>query len=224
MAQTPRKSAIQNIIKNLVDSEIPGIQAVVKELSDWTRQLEERSWKIQHYASEIEEVAAEEELEIPEEASLADLVKNLEKTLAQLRQKPEMGEEEQAPDKVKTAKAVADIEQAVKKQRARAVPVEPEPVEPEPEPEEILPEPVEPVAEKEEAMEEEIPEPAPRASRTDGVGSPKIRDTFGLRGLRQTVQYTEPAKKDEENGEEPQDDTETYITPEGFIVKRAPRR
>ena len=76
MAQKPRKSVIQNIIKNLVDSEIPGIQAVVKELSEWTRQLEERSWKIQHYASEIEEVTAEEELEAPEEASLADLVKD----------------------------------------------------------------------------------------------------------------------------------------------------
>ena len=224
MAQKPQKTVIQNIIKNLVDSEIPGIQAVVKELSEWTRQLEERSWKIQHYASEIEEVAAEEELEIPEEASLADLVKNLEKTLAQLRQKPEVNDEEQAPVKAKPAKAAADTEQPVKAQRAKAAPVEPEPVEAEPEPEELAPEPVEPVAEKEEAMEEELPEPAPRTRRTNGVGSPKVRDRFGLRGLRQTVQYSEPAPGDEESSEEPQDDSENYITPEGFIVKRAPRR
>ena len=222
MAQTPRKSAIQNIIKNLVDSEIPGIQAVVKELSDWTRQLEERSWKIQHYASEIEEVAAEEELEIPEEASLADLVKNLEKTLSQLRQKPEVNDEEQPPVKAKPAKAIVETEQPAKAPRAKAVPVDPEPVEAEPE--EFVPEPVKPVAEKEEIMEEELPESSPQTRKSDGVGSPKIRDSFGLRGLRQTVQYSEPAPKDEESREEPQDDSETYITPEGFIVKRAPRR
>ena len=224
MAQKPRKSAIQNIIKNLVDSEIPGIQAVVKELSDWTRQLEERSWKIQHYASEIEEVAAEEEVEIPEEASLADLVKNLEKTLAQLRRKPEAKDEEQSPVKTKPAKAVAETEQPAKAPRAKAAPVEAEPVEAEPEPEETASEPVEPVAEKEEEFEEELPEAAPRVRKSDGIGSPKIRDTFGLRGLRQTVSYTEPAPKGEESMEEPQEDTETYITPEGFIVKRAPRR
>ena len=220
MAQTPKKTVIQNIIKNLVDSEIPGIQAVVKELTEWTRQLEERSWKIQHYASEIEEVTAGEEAEVPEETSLADLVKNLEKTLAQLRQKPEVDDEEQEPVKAKPAKAVAETEQPVKAQRAKAVPIEPEPVEAEPE--EVSPEPVEPVAEKEEAEEEEFPEPAPRARKSDGVSGPKIRDTFGLRGLRQTVQYSEP--EGEESREEPQDDTETYITPEGFIVKRAPRR
>jgi translation initiation factor 2B subunit (eIF-2B alpha/beta/delta family) len=211
MAQTPRKNVIQNIIKNLVDSEIPGIQAVVKELSEWTKQLEERSWKIQHYASEIEEVAAEAEMETPEEASLADLVKNLEKTLAQLRQKPEANDEEQEPVKAKP----------VKTQLAEAVPVEAEPAEAEQGSEEVPSEPVEPVAEKEEAVEEELPEPAPRVRKSDGIGSPKMRDKFGLRGLRQTAPYTEPAPKGEEGGEEPQEDSETYITPEGFIVKRA---
>jgi hypothetical protein len=215
------------MIKNLVDSEIPGIQAVVKELSEWTRQLEERSWKIQHYASEIEEVTAREESETTEEASLADLVKNLEKTLAQLRQKPGTTDEEQ-----ESVKAMPDIEKPAKAQRAKAAPVKAEPVEAEPvetvpEPEETIPELVEPMADKEEteeAIEEELPEPAPRVRKSDGIGSPRIRDKFGLRGLRQTVSYTEPAPKGEDGREEPQEDTETYITPEGFIVKRAPRR
>ena len=86
MAKKPKKIVVQNIVKNLVDSEIPGIQAVVKELAEWTKQLEEHSWKIQHYASEIEALSKEEESESPEEASLAELVKDLEKTLGQLRQ------------------------------------------------------------------------------------------------------------------------------------------
>ena len=103
--------------------------------------------------------------------------------------------------------------------RAEAAPVEAEPVEAEPEVEEAAP--VETVAEKAEATEEGPVEPIPESARRDRMGRPKIRDAFGLRGLRQTVPDTEPAPKGEEVQEEPKEDTETYITPEGFIVKRA---
>lgn len=221
MAQKPRKSVIQNIVKNLVDSEIPGIQAVVKELTEWTRQLEERSWKIQHYASEIEEVTAEEEIDMPEEASLADLVKNLEKTLAQLRQKPEeeTAEAEVEPVKVKPAKAKPAAAGPVKQKPVEEVPQEEPPVEITPAKAEAVVE--EPAQSAPEPVEEEPVEPQPEPVKRDKVSRPAIRESFGLRGLRQTVPYIEPAPKSEEEQEEPMEETETYTTPEGFIVKRA---
>lgn len=83
-----KKTGVQEIIKTLVDSEIPEIQAVAKQLTDWTKQLEEHSWKLQHYASEIESLAAAEASEGRDEVSLAELVKDLEKTLSQLRGGP----------------------------------------------------------------------------------------------------------------------------------------
>ncbi len=88
MARKSKKSGVQEIIKSLVDSEIPEIQAVAKQLSEWTKQLEEHSWKLQHYASEIESVAATEASEAHDELSLAELVKDLESTLSQLRGGP----------------------------------------------------------------------------------------------------------------------------------------
>jgi hypothetical protein len=87
MARKPEKAAVRNIINNLINSEIPEIQTVAKELAEWTKQLEEHSWKLQHYASEIESLAAAE-AEGADEASLTDLVRDLEKTLAILREKP----------------------------------------------------------------------------------------------------------------------------------------
>ncbi len=87
MARKPEKSTVRNIINNLINSEIPEIQTVAKELAEWTKQLEEHSWKLQHYASEIESIAAAE-AEGSQEVSLTELVKDLEKTLAMLREKP----------------------------------------------------------------------------------------------------------------------------------------
>ena len=87
MVKNIKKTGVQEIIKTLVDSEIPEIQAVAKQLGDWTKQLEEHSWKLQHYASEIESLAAAE-AESHDELSLAELVKDLEKTLSQLRGGP----------------------------------------------------------------------------------------------------------------------------------------
>jgi len=83
MAAKPRKSAVQNIIKNLLESEIPEIQNASKELADWIKQLEQHSFKLQHYATEIETWAAEEEE--GDSIELTDLIKDLEATLSDMR-------------------------------------------------------------------------------------------------------------------------------------------
>ena len=101
MVRRFKKSGVQDIIKSLVDSEIPEIQAVAKQLSEWTKQLEEHSWKLQHYASEIESLAAAEAAEVRDEVSLAELVKDLEKTLSQLRGGP--GKVAALPEGIKAA-------------------------------------------------------------------------------------------------------------------------
>jgi len=84
MAAKPRKSAVQNIIKNLLETEIPDIQTASKELAEWIKQLEQHSFKLQHYATEIESWAAEEE-EV-DTIELTDLIKDLESTLNDMRQ------------------------------------------------------------------------------------------------------------------------------------------
>ncbi|MDD5397685.1 MAG: hypothetical protein PHU70_01275 [Dehalococcoidia bacterium] len=84
MAAKPRKSAVQNLIKNLLETEIPDIQTASKELADWIKQLEQHSFKLQHYATEIESWAAEED-EV-DTIELTDLIKDLESTLNDMRQ------------------------------------------------------------------------------------------------------------------------------------------
>jgi len=83
MAAKPRKSVVQNIIKNLLESEIPEIQNASRELADWIKQLEQHSFKLQHYATEIESWASEEE-EV-DTIELTDLIKDLEATLSDMR-------------------------------------------------------------------------------------------------------------------------------------------
>lgn len=84
MAAKPRKSAVQNLIKNLLEGEIPEIQNASKELAEWIKQLEQHSFKLQHYATEIETWAAEEEE--GDSIQLTDLIKDLEATLSDMRQ------------------------------------------------------------------------------------------------------------------------------------------
>ena len=63
--------------------EIPEIQTASKELGEWIKQLEQHSFKLQHYATEIENWASEEE-EV-DSIELTDLIKDLEATLTDLR-------------------------------------------------------------------------------------------------------------------------------------------
>lgn len=83
MAAKPRKTVVQNIIKNLLEMEIPEIQTASKELAEWIKQLEQHSFKLQHYATEIETWASEEE-EV-DSIELTDLIKDLEATLTDMR-------------------------------------------------------------------------------------------------------------------------------------------
>jgi hypothetical protein len=83
MTAKPRKSVVQNIIKNLLEMEIPEIQTASKELAEWIKQLEQHSFKLQHYATEIESWASEEEED--DSIELTDLIKDLEATLTDMR-------------------------------------------------------------------------------------------------------------------------------------------
>ena len=102
MVQKPRRNVVQDIIDNLLNSEIPEIQNVAKELAEWTKQLEEHSWKLQHYASEIQSLAAAES-DASTEANLAELVKDLERTLAELKQRP--------PDAIVEPEFIGEVEE-----------------------------------------------------------------------------------------------------------------
>lgn len=87
MAKKPQREIVEEIVKNLVDSEISGIQAVAKDMAARVRQLEEHSERIKKYADEIEKLALNAASEKYDKASLDDLIKNLEKTLTKLRKK-----------------------------------------------------------------------------------------------------------------------------------------
>ncbi|MDD5312161.1 MAG: hypothetical protein PHO26_03865 [Dehalococcoidia bacterium] len=107
MAAKPKKSVVQNIIKNLLEMEIPEIQNASKELADWIKQLEQHSFKLQHYATEIESWAAEEEE--TDTLELTELIKDLEATLTDMRKSgvvgiPELAELESDTGIDKTAR------------------------------------------------------------------------------------------------------------------------
>jgi translation initiation factor 2B subunit (eIF-2B alpha/beta/delta family) len=87
MAKKPQKDVVEELVKNLVDSEISGIQALAKDMAERIKQLEEHSVRIKEYADEIEKLAMEAASDKYDKASLDDLINNLEKTLTKLRKK-----------------------------------------------------------------------------------------------------------------------------------------
>jgi predicted nucleic acid-binding Zn-ribbon protein len=87
MAKKPQKDVVEELVKNLVDSEISGIQALAKDMAERIKQLEEHSIRIKEYADEIEKLAMEAASDKYDKASLDDLINNLEKTLTKLRKK-----------------------------------------------------------------------------------------------------------------------------------------
>jgi len=88
MVKEPAKKQIQNLIDNLLKSEIPELQSVAKGLTDWTRELEKHSWHLQQYASQLEELIQKQMGQAPTEVSLAELVRDMETTLVELRKRP----------------------------------------------------------------------------------------------------------------------------------------
>ena len=87
MARKPRREEVQKLIKSLLDSELPEIQNVAKQLTDRIRQLEEHSLKVQNYVAQIESLAVEESDSLVD-ARIHELVTGLEKALGERRQKP----------------------------------------------------------------------------------------------------------------------------------------
>jgi len=92
MAKKPQKAAVEEIVKNLVESEISGIQAVAKEMAERVKQLEEHSIRIKQYTDEIEKMALEAASDKYDKAGMEDLVKNLEKTISKLKKKQQEDE------------------------------------------------------------------------------------------------------------------------------------
>jgi hypothetical protein len=112
MVKEPAKKQIQSLIDNLVKSEIPELQSVAKELTEWTRKLEKHSWQLQQYASQLEDLVDKQVTQDPSETSLAELVKDLEKTLIELRRQP--GEATPAEEQAKGEQVIAEPVQAEK--------------------------------------------------------------------------------------------------------------
>jgi len=88
----PQREVVEEIIRNLVQSEITGIQTVAKDMAERVKKLEEHSVKIKKYADEIERLAADAASERYDKASLDELVMHLEKTLTKLRKRQSEGE------------------------------------------------------------------------------------------------------------------------------------
>ena len=123
MVRKLRREEVQKLIKNLLDSEIPEIHNVAKQLSERVKQLEEHSVKLQNFITQIEELAIEEADAI-DETRIHELVTGLEKVLGERRQKSGSSEpKSEAKPKVKLgveAKAEPE-EQAELKGKAASV-------------------------------------------------------------------------------------------------------
>ena len=229
MAAKPRKSVVQNIIKNLLEMEIPEIQTASKELAEWIKQLEQHSFKLQHYATEIESWASEEEE--ADSVELTDLIKDLEATLTDMRKSGtgasllgalEEGPAEEVGDKsgrssygrtgriLKEPKMLPKAE--IKEAEEMAAPRQLEQPR-------VVEEPV-----KKEAVRKAPARRAPvrkePARTAEGVllakDSDKIKVKAELPAGGKEVPRREAAKTAEESEEGPRG----YLTPEGFVIRR----
>jgi hypothetical protein len=214
MAAKPRKTVVQNIIKNLLEMEIPEIQTASKELGEWIKQLEQHSFKLQHYATEIETWASEEE-EV-DSIELTDLIKDLEATLTDMRvartlvvpDVQQIEEKESTPNRMlrtygrsgrslKEPKALPQIEMKNVEEKVRGKP------------------PVEQVKTVPEEIVKKEPVRTPQgvlvAKDSDKT---RVKAEFPTGGKE--VVTREAAKKplDEEDAQA------GYMTPEGFLIRR----
>ena len=86
MVKKPRRAIVQNIIKNLLDSEIPEIQSMANKLAEQIKELEEHSLRLQDYVTQIENLATEEASAMVE-SRITEILKDLDKALGELRQR-----------------------------------------------------------------------------------------------------------------------------------------
>jgi myosin heavy subunit len=87
MVRKPRRPRVQHIIKNLLDSEIPEIQAMASKLAEQIKDLEEQSSRVQEYVAQIENMTTDESNALVE-GRIAEILKDLDSALKELRQKP----------------------------------------------------------------------------------------------------------------------------------------
>jgi hypothetical protein len=87
MVRKPRREEVKKLLKNLLDSEIPEIHDVAKQLSERVKQLEAHSVKLQNFITQIEGLAIEE-ADALDDTRIHELVTGLEKVLGERRRKP----------------------------------------------------------------------------------------------------------------------------------------
>lgn len=86
MAKKQRRELVESIIKTLLDSEIPEIQAQAKKLAEQIKKLEEHSQKLREYISQLESLASEE-ASVVVEGKITELLSNLDSALSELRKR-----------------------------------------------------------------------------------------------------------------------------------------
>ncbi len=86
MAKRPRRDLVENIIKALLDSEIPEIQAQAKKLAEQIKKLEEHGHRLQEYIAQLESLASEEASAVVE-SKINELLSNLDSALNELRKR-----------------------------------------------------------------------------------------------------------------------------------------
>jgi hypothetical protein len=87
MAKRPRRGTVQNIVKNLLDSEIPEIQYMANKLAEQIKDMEEESFKLQEYVAQIRNMATDDANSLVENR-LAQILSDLDVALKELRLKP----------------------------------------------------------------------------------------------------------------------------------------
>ncbi len=86
MAKKPRRDLVENIIKALLDSEIPEIQAQAKKLAEQIKKLEEHGHRLQEYIAQLESLTSEEASAVVE-SKINELLGNLDNALNELRKR-----------------------------------------------------------------------------------------------------------------------------------------
>lgn len=86
MAKRPRRDLVENVIKALLDSEIPEIQAQAKKLAEQIKKLEEHGHRLQEYIAQLESLTSEEASAVVE-SKINELLSNLDNALNELRRR-----------------------------------------------------------------------------------------------------------------------------------------
>jgi hypothetical protein len=87
MAKRPRRGTAQNIVKNLLDSDIPEIQYMANKLAEQIKDLEEESFRLQEYVAQIKNTATDDANALAKNR-IAQILTDLEVALKEMRLKP----------------------------------------------------------------------------------------------------------------------------------------